>query len=133
MSTATTRKPNDFKSDLKPIWCPGCGDFGVLASLYRAFAHLDLDPAKTVWQEISGYPHPPEACLVNYYASGTKMGLHQDADEADFSAPVVSISLGDTCLFRIGGMSRKDTTRSFRLSSGDVVVLGGVAHAAFPI
>jgi len=48
MSTATTRKPNDFKSDLKPIWCPGCGDFGVLASLYRAFAHLDLDPAKTV-------------------------------------------------------------------------------------
>ena len=87
--------------------------------------------AMAVWQEISGYPHPPEACLVNYYASGTKMGLHQDADEADFSAPVVSISLGDTCLFRIGGMSRKDTTRSFRLSSGDVVVLGGDARMAF--
>lgn len=44
----STRKPNDYKSDLKPIWCPGCGDFGVLASLYRAFAQLDLDPAKTV-------------------------------------------------------------------------------------
>lgn len=49
MSTAPTkRKPNDYKSDLKPIWCPGCGDFGVLASLYRAFAELDLDPARTV-------------------------------------------------------------------------------------
>lgn len=49
MSTETPkRKANDYKSDLKPIWCPGCGDFGVLASLYRAFAELDLDPAKTV-------------------------------------------------------------------------------------
>ncbi|MCB1486908.1 MAG: alpha-ketoglutarate-dependent dioxygenase AlkB [Bauldia sp.] len=84
-----------------------------------------------VWRAVSGYPHPPEACLVNYYASGTKMGLHQDADEADLSAPVVSISLGDTCLFRIGGTSRRDPTRSLRLSSGDVVVLGGESRMAF--
>ena len=49
MTTAPTqRKPSDYKSDLKPIWCPGCGDFGVLASLYRAFAELDLDPTNTV-------------------------------------------------------------------------------------
>ncbi len=48
MSEKTTRKPNDYKSDLKPIWCPGCGDYAVLASLYRAFAELDLDPARTV-------------------------------------------------------------------------------------
>jgi 2-oxoglutarate ferredoxin oxidoreductase subunit beta len=48
VSTETKAKPTDYKSDLKPIWCPGCGDFGVLASLYRAFAQLELDPAKTV-------------------------------------------------------------------------------------
>ena len=48
-------------------------------------------------------PHAPESCLINYYGPGAKMGLHQDRDERDFAAPVVSLSLGDTCLFRIGG------------------------------
>jgi alkylated DNA repair protein (DNA oxidative demethylase) len=84
-----------------------------------------------VWQALSAYPHPPEACLVNYYAAGTRMGLHQDRDEQDFAAPVVSISLGDTCLFRIGGTRRSDPTASLRLSSGDVVVLGGASRLAF--
>jgi DNA oxidative demethylase len=84
-----------------------------------------------VWRSVADYPHPPEACLVNYYAAGAKLGLHQDADEADFAAPVVSISLGDACLFRVGGTARSDPTRSFRLSSGDVVVLGGEARMAF--
>ncbi len=83
------------------------------------------------WRELSGYPHPPEACLVNYYAPGTRMGLHQDKDEADFSAPVVSLSLGDDAMFRIGGTKRSDPTRSFRLKSGDAVVLGGEARLAF--
>jgi alkylated DNA repair protein (DNA oxidative demethylase) len=83
------------------------------------------------WETLSGYPHPPEACLVNYYAADTRMGLHQDKDEADFDAPVVSLSLGDTALFRIGGTKRGDPTRSFRLSSGDAVVLGGDARLAF--
>jgi alkylated DNA repair protein (DNA oxidative demethylase) len=59
------------------------------------------------------------------------MGLHQDRDEADFDAPVVSLSLGDTALFRIGGTSRKDPTRSFRLASGDAMVLGGPDRLAF--
>jgi alkylated DNA repair protein (DNA oxidative demethylase) len=59
------------------------------------------------------------------------MGLHQDRDEQDFAAPVVSLSLGDTCLFRIGGTSRKDPTRSVRLASGDAVVMGGEARLAF--
>jgi alkylated DNA repair protein (DNA oxidative demethylase) len=83
------------------------------------------------WGELSGYPHPPEACLVNYYAPDTRMGLHQDKDEADLSAPVVSLSLGDAALFRIGGTKRSDPTRSFRLSSGDAVVLGGESRLAF--
>ena len=56
-----------------------------------------------VWEAVAGYPLPPEACLVNYYAPGAKLGLHQDADEQDFDAPVVSLSLGDDCRFRIGG------------------------------
>jgi alkylated DNA repair protein (DNA oxidative demethylase) len=84
-----------------------------------------------VWRQVSGYPHPPEACLVNYYATTAKMGLHQDRDEQDFVAPVVSISLGDSCLFRVGGNDRKDPTRSMKLASGDVVVLGGNARLAF--
>jgi len=84
-----------------------------------------------VWRALADYPHPPEACLVNHYRQGAKLGLHQDADEQDFAAPVVSISLGDACLFRLGGTSRKDPTRSFRLSSGDVVVLGDEARLAF--
>jgi alkylated DNA repair protein (DNA oxidative demethylase) len=84
-----------------------------------------------VWREVSGYRRPPEACLVNYYAPGARMGLHQDRDEEDFAAPVVSISLGDTCLFRIGGTERSDPTRSLKLTSGDVVVLGGASRLAF--
>jgi DNA oxidative demethylase len=84
-----------------------------------------------IWQELSGYPHPPEACLINFYASGTRMGLHQDRDEADFSAPVLSVSLGDTCVFRLGGLRRTDPTRSLELKSGDALVLGGEARLAF--
>jgi DNA oxidative demethylase len=84
-----------------------------------------------VWRQVSGYPRDPEACLVNHYESSAKMGLHQDRDEDDFAAPVVSISLGDTCLFRIGGTRRADRTRSLKLTSGDVVVLGGEARLAF--
>jgi len=59
------------------------------------------------------------------------MGLHQDRDERDFAAPVVSLSLGDTCLFRVGGTRRSDPTRSLRLASGDALVLGGEARLAF--
>ena len=83
------------------------------------------------WADLSGYPHPPEACLINYYEAKARMGLHQDRDEADFDAPVVSLSLGDTALFRIGGTSRKDPTRSFRLASGDAMTLDGPDRLAF--
>jgi alkylated DNA repair protein (DNA oxidative demethylase) len=84
-----------------------------------------------LWNEVAQYPQAPEACLVNFYAETAKMGLHQDRDETDFEAPVVSLSLGDSCLFRVGGRKRGDPTRSFRLNSGDVVVLGGAARLAF--
>lgn len=84
-----------------------------------------------LWEALSGYPHPPEACLVNFYEPDARMGLHQDADEAEFAAPVLSVSLGDTCLFRLGGVDRRDPTRSFRLASGDVLLLGGAARLAY--
>src|SRR6266542_880928 len=69
------------------------------------------------WRELARYPHPPEACLVNVYGGDARMGLHQDRDEQDFAAPVVSLSLGDTCLFRIGGTKRSGPTRSLKLAS----------------
>ena len=73
----------------------------------------------------------PDCCLVNFYATTAKMGLHQDKDEADFSWPVLSISLGDTALFRVGGQNRKDPTQSIDLQSGDVALLSGPARLAF--
>ena len=105
-----------------------------------------------VWQELADYRFPPEACLVNYYAGEAKMGLHQDKDEEDFAAPVLSVSLGDTGIFRVGGRSRKDPTeklelkkydpiarkhvefkegKMLELKSGDVVVLGGEDRLAY--
>ncbi|GGC92873.1 alpha-ketoglutarate-dependent dioxygenase AlkB family protein [Chelatococcus reniformis] len=83
------------------------------------------------WAELAGYPHGPEACLVNFYAASARMGLHQDKDEADFAAPVVSLSLGDTALFRIGAAERRGPTRSLKLASGDALVFGGPARLAF--
>jgi DNA oxidative demethylase len=89
------------------------------------------DALIAMWNDVARYPHPPQACLINYYGPGTKMGLHQDRDEEDFAAAVISLSLGDSCLFRVGGDKRGDPTRSFRLNSGDALVLGGGARLAF--
>lgn len=84
-----------------------------------------------LWREVASYPADPEACLVNYYVGDAKMGLHQDKDEEDFAAPVVSVSLGDSAVFRVGGLARKDPTHAFELKSGDVVVLSGADRLAF--
>jgi alkylated DNA repair protein (DNA oxidative demethylase) len=86
------------------------------------------DSILAVWQAVAGSPRSPECCLVNFYGAGAKMGLHQDRDEADFSHPVVSISLGDDGLFRIGNDSRGGPTQSLWLRSGDVLVMGGAAR-----
>lgn len=84
-----------------------------------------------MWAELCDPATPPDACLVNLYREGAKMGLHQDRDEADFGFPVLSVSLGDTAVFRVGGTKRDGPTRSVRLASGDVCVLGGEARLAF--
>lgn len=84
-----------------------------------------------IWAELAPDAPPPEACLINFYGEDARMGLHQDRDEATFDAPVLSVSLGDTALFRIGGLERSDPTLSLKLSSGDVALLGSDARLAF--
>jgi alkylated DNA repair protein (DNA oxidative demethylase) len=74
---------------------------------------------------------PPEACLINVCDPAAGMGLHQDRDEEELSAPVVSLSLGDAALFRVGGLQRNASTRSFRLASGDAMSLAGEGRLAF--
>lgn len=83
-----------------------------------------------LWAELADPRVPPDACLVNLYGPEARMSLHQDRDEADFAFPVLSVSLGDTALFRIGGTRRSDPTRSVRLASGDVCLLSGPARLA---
>jgi alkylated DNA repair protein (DNA oxidative demethylase) len=120
-----------------------CGPLGWVTDQERGYRYQATHPETgkpwppiprallDLWDQVAGYAPPPEACLVNYYAGAAKMGLHQDQDEEDFSAPVLSVSLGDTGIFRVGGMSRKDPTEAFELKSGDVVVLGGADRLAY--
>ncbi|RCS22328.1 alpha-ketoglutarate-dependent dioxygenase AlkB [Phyllobacterium salinisoli] len=120
-----------------------CGPLGWVTDKERGYRYQAMHPATgrpwpaipemllALWRDVSDYPDPPEACLINFYSASAKMGLHQDSDESEFKAPVVSVSLGDSCLFRVGGTKRGDPTQSFRLKSGDVVVLGGEARLAF--
>ncbi len=120
-----------------------CGPLGWVSDQERGYRYQSTHPETgaawpefppeilAAWEDVGGYRHPPEACLINYYAPDARMNLHQDRDEADFAAPVVSLSLGDTCLFRFGGTRRGGSTRSIRLASGDALVLGGAARLAF--
>lgn len=120
-----------------------CGSLGWVTDKDRGYRYQETHPVTgdawpaipqeliQLWREITGYPKDPEACLVNFYADDAKMGLHQDRDETDLSAPVLSISLGNTCLFRIGGLSRTDRTKSLKLASGDIFVLGGEGRLCF--
>ena len=89
------------------------------------------DTVLSIWHDLVSPDKDPDCCLVNFYGENTRMGLHQDKDESDFSWPVLSVSLGDAALFRIGGTSRTDPTESVWLESGDVAILGGDARLAF--
>lgn len=88
-------------------------------------------PVLDIWRDLIGAARDPECCLLNYYGEGARMGLHQDRDEADFSWPVLSISLGDEGLLRIGNATRGGSTVSHWLRSGDVVVMGGDARLTY--
>ena len=120
-----------------------CGELGWVTDKERGYRYQPVHPLTgevwppipnalmQIWNDVSGYHLPPQACLINFYADDAKMGLHQDKDEQDLRAPVVSVSLGNTCLFRIGGTARTDSTQSLKLASGDVIVLGGEGRLCF--
>jgi DNA oxidative demethylase len=107
--------PND--PDTGTPWPPMPASFRVLAGQAAAEAGFD------------GFA--PEACLINRYVPGARMSLHQDRDELDLGAPIVSVSLGLPATFLFGGLKRSDKTRRFRLEHGDVVVWGGPARLIF--
>jgi len=105
----------------------------------KGYRYIDRHPAGTpwpaipgeildVWRAVTGLARDPDCCLVNHYGAAARMGMHQDRDEADFSWPVVSVSLGDDALFRIGNLARGGPSESLWLRSGDVLVLGGAAR-----
>jgi len=91
-----------------------------------------IPPAlRALWDELAGYPAGPQCCLINFYGPEARMGLHRDDDEETFAAPVVSLSLGDSAVFRLGGGERRSATRALKLHSGDVMILGGAARRAY--
>ncbi|WP_412564920.1 alpha-ketoglutarate-dependent dioxygenase AlkB family protein [Thalassobius sp. MITS945101] len=86
------------------------------------------DQVLTLWRDLVNAERDPDCCLINYYGEGSKMGMHQDRDEGDFNWPVLSVSLGDDALFRVGNLERGGKTESIWLNSGDVLVMGGAAR-----
>ena len=89
---------------------------------------------QTVGAAVAGSPWPdfvPDACLINFYGEGAKMGLHQDRDEKDFSQPIVTVSLGDDADFLIGGLTRTEKTQALVVRSGDIVIIGGDSRMRF--
>lgn len=120
-----------------------CGELGWVTDREHGYRYQSAHPTTgeawppiprsllDLWREVGRYPAPPQACLVNFYSGSAKMGQHQDRDEQDTAAPIVSVSLGDDCLFRVGGTKRGDPTVSMRLQSGDVIVLEGPSRLAY--
>jgi alkylated DNA repair protein (DNA oxidative demethylase) len=125
------------------VMMTNCGPLGWVTDAERGYRYQATHPETGApwpampdailkcWADLANYPHAAEACLINFYAPAARMGLHQDKDEQDLAAPVVSLSLGDTALFRVGGTQRSGATQSVRLASGDAVVLGGDGRLAF--
>jgi alkylated DNA repair protein (DNA oxidative demethylase) len=120
-----------------------CGPLGWVSDRHGGYRYQATHPVTgapwpampeallEIWADLAGYSVPPEACLVNHYRAGTRLGSHVDADEEDTNAPVVSVSLGDDAVFHVGGPTRAAPKQRMTLKSGDVVVLGGVARRAY--
>jgi DNA oxidative demethylase len=120
-----------------------CGPLGWMSDKDRGYRYEPLHPATgapwpaipqmllDAWATLTHYPKPPQACLVNVYDEDAKMGLHQDRDETDFDAPILSLSLGAVCRFRLGGPKRNDKSIVFALCAGDALVLSGPARRFF--
>ncbi|MBS0125651.1 alpha-ketoglutarate-dependent dioxygenase AlkB family protein [Thetidibacter halocola] len=138
LAAAPLVRPETPRGQKMSVRMSACGDFGWVSDR-RGYRYEPRHPSGVawppipqsvlrVWQAVSGCDRLPECCLVNWYGEGARMGLHQDRDEADFAAPVVSVSLGDEGLFRMGNTGRGGSTESVWLRSGDVVVMGGEAR-----
>jgi len=137
----TPRMPRSGKP--MSVKMTNCGALGWVTDEARGYRYQATHPETgapwppipdgimRAWRELASYQGEPQACLINYYAADARLGLHQDKDEQDLAAPVVSLSLGDAALFRVGGLKRNDPTRSLRLVSGDAIVLGGAGRLAF--
>jgi alkylated DNA repair protein (DNA oxidative demethylase) len=134
-SMPRTGKPMSVKmTNLGPLgWVSDIKGYRYQSDHPETKQHWPEIPARLMklWEEVADYPAPPQACLVNRYDEKARLGLHIDADENAKDAPVVSVSLGDRALFRLGGLNRNDPTSSMRLASGDVVVLGGQSRRAY--
>jgi DNA oxidative demethylase len=98
---------------------------------WPSFPGVFLDLAARAAAEAGFAAYAPDACLINRYIAGAKLGLHQDRDEKDAWAPIVSVSLGLPATFLWGGKRRTDPVRRFRLESGDVAVWGGPARFVY--
>lgn len=123
-----------------------CGDFGWVSDR-RGYRYERVDPdSRRPWPAMpacfldladraaaaAGYrDFVPDACLINRYEPGTRLTLHQDRDERDFKAPIVSVSLGLPATFLFGGDERTDRPKRVKLFHGDVVVWGGFSRLAF--
>jgi alkylated DNA repair protein (DNA oxidative demethylase) len=120
-----------------------CGALGWVSDKERGYRYEPRHPPTgnrwpampqrllELWNELAHYHKPPEACLVNVYDETARMGLHQDKDESDFDAPILSVSLGADCRFKLGGTRRGDGAIALTLSSGDALVLSGPARMRY--
>jgi DNA oxidative demethylase len=120
-----------------------CGSLGWLTDRTGGYRYQAFHPVTgklwpdmprqilDIWKSLLPESPLPEACLINFYTDKAKMGMHQDRDEEALDVPVVSISLGDSCRFRIGGTKRGGKTGSILLESGDVIILGGSSRLCY--
>jgi alkylated DNA repair protein (DNA oxidative demethylase) len=120
-----------------------CGALGWVSDKERGYRYQATHPVTgrpwpamperllALWRALAEFSEPPEACLINIYGPGAKMGAHQDRDEDEPAAPVLSVSLGDDATFHVGGLRRTDPKTRMRLASGDVVLLEGDSRFLF--
>lgn len=137
----TPQMPGSGKS--MSVRMSNCGPLGWVSDRDNGYRYQNFHPGtgqpwpempeaiRSVWLPMTCYPAMPEACLINYYAAGARMGLHKDQDEDNLAAPILSISLGDDALFRMGGQARGSSSQSLRLRSGDVLVMAGDARLSY--
>lgn len=151
-AAAAFRRMSTPGGKLMSVAMTSCGDAGWITDR-RGYRYSAIDPQTgAAWPPMpamfrdlamraatnGGFENfIPDACLINRYIPGAKMTLHSDADERDFSAPIVSVSLGLPAVFQWGGAKRGDKITRLPLTSGDVVVWGGIArrhyHGILPL